>query len=328
MHFITLTRLHSSSYAVVIPATRCRNEKTLIKQWNDVAFRGLEVYYLRVIENYMTSMGVSRDQLLKLGHPDLKKMKNFGGNMKRFSLLFILVFAVAAFGQEAMEAPAEDMMVADSAVVDTMAMDEMLMTDTTAVEEAVVEEDAGDALEAMLAEEGTMETEVMSGSALIGYTIGLDFGYPLYMHGGLGESYDTAGPAFGLVVNSPFGAAIGPFEIGFGAQVGMYSFTNSGSDAELSGIFALATANTALLETSQGAVSAQIGAGYFGASLGLTAGVAFDYAVAGMPLVIRPYVRMNATLDSGAEVSASDEDAAYTWLNGGIMLSYDISTLF
>jgi hypothetical protein len=259
-------------------------------------------------------------------------MKNFGGNMKRFSLLFILVFAVAAFGQEAMEAPAQDMMMSemDSAAVDTMAMDaDMLMMDEPAAEEAVMEEDAGDALEAMLAEEGTMESEVTSGSALIGYTIGLDLGYPLYMHGGLGESYDTAGPAFGLVFNSPFGVAVGPLEIGFGAQVGMYSFTNSDSDVELSGIFALATANTALIETAQGAVSAQIGAGYFGASVGLTAGAAFDYAVPGMPIVIRPYARMNATLDSGAELASdSSEDAAYAWLNGGIMISYDISTLF
>jgi hypothetical protein len=254
-------------------------------------------------------------------------MKNFGGNMKRFSLLFILVFAVAAFGQEAMDAPAEEMMVVDSAAVDTMAMDEMLMTDTTAVEEAMVEEDAGDALEAMLAEEGTMESEVTSGSALIGYTIGLDVGYPVYLHGGLGSSFDTPGPAFGLVVNSPFGAAIGPFEIGFGAQVGMFSFTNEPSDDELSGVYALVTANTALLETAQGAVSAQIGAGYFGASVGFTAGAAFDYAVAGMPLVVRPYARMNATLDSGVETSG-DDSGAYSWLNVGLMLSYDISTLF
>ena len=248
--------------------------------------------------------------------------------MKRFSLLLILVFAVAAFGQEAMEAPAEEMMVADSAAVDTMAMDEMLMDDAPAVEEAVVvEEDASDALEAMLAEEGTMETEVTGGSAMIGYTLGLDVGYPVYLHGGLGSSFDTPGPAFGLVVNSPFGAAIGPFEIGFGAQVGMFSFTNEPNDDELSGIYALATANTALLETAQGAVSAQIGAGYFGASLGFTAGAAFDYAVAGMPLVVRPYARMNATLDSGVETSG-DESGSYAWLNVGLMLSYDISTLF
>ena len=250
--------------------------------------------------------------------------------MKRFSLLFILVFAVAAFGQEAMEAPAEEMateMVADSAAVDTMAMDEMLMDEAPAVEEAVVEEDAGDALEAMLAEEGTMETEVTSGSALIGYTVGLDFGYPAYMHGGLGESFDTAGPSLGLVVNSPFGMAIGPFEIGFGAQVGMYSFTNETPEKELSGIFALATANTSVLETAQGAVTVQLGAGYFGESLGLTAGTAFDYAVAGMPIVLRPYARMNATLDSGATTSA-DEDGAYSWFNIGAMISLDISTLF
>ena len=256
-------------------------------------------------------------------------MKNFGGNMKRFSLLFILVFAVAAFGQEAMEAPAEDMMMADSAVVDTMAMDDMMMADTTeAMEEMPMEEDAGDALEAMLAEEGTMESEVTSGSALIGYTVGVDLGYPVYRHGGLGASYDESGLSPSFVVNTPFGAAIGPFEIGFGAQIGMYKFTDTAADRELSGLFALATANTSVFETAQGAVTVQLGAGYFGASVGLTAGAAFDYAVPGIPLVARPYVRMNATLDSGAEVSDSSENGAYSWLNAGIMLAYDISTLF
>ena len=245
--------------------------------------------------------------------------------MKRFSLLSILVFAVAAFGQEAMEAPADDMM-ADSAAVDTMAMDEMMMEEAP-MEEAVVEEDSGDALEAMLAEEGTMEAEVTSGSALIGYTVGLDAGYPIYLHGGLGTNYDTAGPAIGLVVNTPFGAAIGPFEIGFGAQVGMFTFTNDSPERDLSGIYALATANTALLETAQGAVSMQVGAGYYGASLGFTAGAAFDYAVAGVPLVVRPYARLNATLDSGVETSG-DDSGSYAWLNLGLMLSYDVSTLF
>ena len=250
--------------------------------------------------------------------------------MKRFSLLFILVFAVAAFGQEAMEAPAEEMatdMMADSAAVDTMAMDEMMMADTAAVEEAVMEEDAGDALEAMLAEEGTMETEITSGSAMIGYTAGLDIGYPVYLHGGLGSSFDTPGPAFGLVVNTPFGAAIGPFEIGFGAQLGMFSFTNESPEQDLSGVYALATANTALLETAQGAVSMQVGAGYFGASVGVTVGLAFDYAVPNVPLVVRPYARLNGTLDSGVETTG-DETGSYGWLNAGVMLSYDISTLF
>ena len=41
----------------------------------NVAFRGVEVYYLGVIKKYMTSMGVFRDQFKELGHPDLKKWK-------------------------------------------------------------------------------------------------------------------------------------------------------------------------------------------------------------------------------------------------------------
>jgi len=245
-------------------------------------------------------------------------MKNFGGNMKRFSLLFILVFAVAAFGQEAMEAPAEDMMVADSVVVDTMAMDEMLMDEAPAVEEAVVEEDSGDALEAMLAEEGTMETEVTSGSAMIGYTVGLMGGYPVYMSSGLEAG--KAAPVFGLIAATPFGFAVGPLEFGVGIELGMYDFTDA---LDYSGIVAIATLNTALVETAQGAISAEIGGGYYGASVGGTAGATFSYAVPGIPLVVKPYVRANMTLDSG-----DNEIGSVAWINAGLYLSYDISTLF
>ena len=274
----------------------------------------------------MTSMGVSRDQLLKLGHPDLKKMKNFGGNMKRFSLLFILVFAVAAFGQEAMEAPAEDMMMeADSAVVDTMAMDDMLMTDTTAVEEAVVEEDAGDALEAMLAEEGTMESEVTSGSAMIGYTLGLMGGYPVWMSDGMGLG--TAAPVFGFIAATPFGFSLGPFEIGVGAEIGMYDFNGDDESLSYNGLVAIATLNTALLETAQGPISAEVGGGYYGASVGFTAGATYSYAIPNIPLVVKPYVRANVTLDSGQGLG-EDATNSVAWINAGLYLSYDISTLF
>ena len=236
--------------------------------------------------------------------------------MKRFSLLFILVFAVAAFGQEAMEAPAEEMateMVADSAAVDTMAMDDMLMMDEPAAEEAVIEEDAGDALEAMLAEEGTMESEVTGGSALIGYTVGFMGGYPVYMSSGLGDG--KAAPVFGLVAATPFGFAVGPFELGVGIELGMYDFTDASTD--YSGIVALATLNTSLLETAQGTVSAEVGGGYYGASVGATAGATFNYSIPNMPLVARPYVRANATLASG-----DNEIGSVAWLNAGIYLSY------
>jgi hypothetical protein len=256
-------------------------------------------------------------------------MKNFGGNMKRFSLLFILVFAVAAFGQEAMEAPAEEMaveMVADSAAVDTMAMDEMLMADTTAVmEEAVVEEDAGDALEAMLAEEGTMETEVTSGSALIGYTVGLMGGYPAWMSSGMDRA--EASPVFGLIAATPFGFALGPFELGVGIELGMYDFNGERDDLSYNGLVALATLNTALLETQQGSLSAEVGGGYYGASLGFTGGATFSYAVPNIPLVVKPYVRANVTLDSGQDLGP-DANNSVAWINAGLYLSYDISSLF
>jgi len=244
--------------------------------------------------------------------------------MKRFSLLFILVFAVAAFGQEAMEAPAEEMatdMMADSAAVDTMAMDDMMMADSAAtmeMEEAVVEEDAGDALEAMLAEEGTMESEVTGGSAMIGYTAGLMGGYPVYMSAGLGAG--KAAPVFGVVFSTPFGFSVGPLELGVGAELGMYDFSDIG---DYKGVVALATLNTALFETAQGALSAEIGGGYYGTSVGGTAGVTFNYAVPGIPLVLKPYLRANATLSSG-----DNEIGSVGWVNAGLYLAYDISTLF
>jgi hypothetical protein len=285
----------------------------------NVAFGDVEVYYLGVIEKYMTSMGVFRDQFKEMGHPDLKKMKNFGGNMKHFSLLFILVFAVAAFGQEAMEASAEDTMVADTAAVDTMTMDDMLMADTTAVEEAVVEEDAGDALEAMLAEEGTMETEVTSGSAIIGYTAGLMTGYPIGL-GSLGN-YDVI-PNFGVVVGTPFGFALGPFEMGLGAEISYYDFIDKSS-----GVGVLATVNTAIIETAQGPVALELGAGWYGLGPGGVAGLTYSYALPGIPLVLKPFVRANLTYDS--ELAKIDgNDGLHIWVTPGIYLSYDISTLF
>ena len=51
----------------------CQEEKTLRNNGLSVAFREVEVYYLGVIEKYMTSMGVFRDQFKEMGHPDLKK---------------------------------------------------------------------------------------------------------------------------------------------------------------------------------------------------------------------------------------------------------------
>jgi hypothetical protein len=238
--------------------------------------------------------------------------------MKRFSLLFLLVIAVAAFGQEA-----DDMMAADSAMTDTMAMDEMMMTEEAPMEEAPME--SGDALEAMLAEEGTMESEVTSGSALIGYTAGVMAGYPVWMSSGMAAG--EAAPVFGLIAATPFGFAVGPFEIGIGVEIGMYDFNGDREDLSYNGIVAIATLNTALLETPSGPISAEIGGGYYGASVGMTAGATYSYAVPNIPLVVKPYVRANLTLDSGQDLGEGTSSSV-AWINAGLYLSYDISTLF
>ena len=52
---------------------QARGKKTLQNNGLCVAFSKVEVYYLGVIEKYMTSMGVFRDQFKEMGHPDLKK---------------------------------------------------------------------------------------------------------------------------------------------------------------------------------------------------------------------------------------------------------------
>jgi hypothetical protein len=255
-------------------------------------------------------------------------MKDFGGSMKRFMLLFILVLAVAAFGQEGMEvateeAPmemAEEMaeeMAADTAAVDTMAMDEMLGTEEAVVEEAPME-DSGDALEAMLADEGTEEVS-MTGSNAVGYTVGLMAGYPI----GLGSLSDNeATPVFGIVGSTPFGFAAGPFEMGLGFEASYYTF---GTQAE--GPAILATVNTAVLETTQGPVAVELGVGWYGGGPGATAGATYSYAIPDMPIVIKPYVRSNFVIDLDlADIEGND--GMMMWLNVGLYASYDLGDLF
>ncbi len=54
-----------------VAVNRVLSKKTLNIYAMSVAFAYSKVYYLRVIEKYMTSTGVFRDQVHKTGHPDL-----------------------------------------------------------------------------------------------------------------------------------------------------------------------------------------------------------------------------------------------------------------
>ncbi len=145
-----------------------------------------------------------------------------------------------------------------------------------------------------------------------GYTAGFMVGYPVYMSSGL--SLGEAAPVFGIIFSTPFGFAVGPFEIGIGAELGMFDFSDL---LEYRGIVAIATLNTALIYTPRGVISTELGGGYYGSSIGMTAGGTFSYAVPNIPIVIEPYARANMILDSG-----SNEVGSIAWINAGLYLSY------
>ena len=258
--------------------------------------------------------------------------------MKSIATVIILLAALTAFGQQDLESvfddstafeemtfeESPDTMFTDITYSDTAAFDDFFYPDTSTITEETMEYKADPETEALLADNYT-ESEI--GKALIGYTLGLDASYPIYRYGGLGRTYNSSQLAFGLVLNSPFGLTIGPLDFGFGIQLGNFGFRNTTWGGELSGRYILASAHTTFYQTPQAIVSAELGTGYFGKSLGITSGIAFDYALPGTHLVIKPYVRANATLDSGVEVRREGDTPSYLWFNMGFMLSYDISTI-
>ena len=148
-------------------------------------------------------------------------------------------------------------------------------------------------------------------SALAGYTFGLNVGYPVVT----GDYFtDSKGPVVGVVGNTPYGFAVGPFNIGVG--FGVEAFL--ADEAEI-GLFG--SVNTTLFVTPSGPISYYGGVGLYG-GVGIFGGLTFDYMVPNMPLVVKPYLR--GVMMTGATEGG---DASYM-VNLGVMALYDISTLF
>ena len=147
---------------------------------------------------------------------------------------------------------------------------------------------------------------------LAGYTAGLNVGFPFIA----GETYESGlGPVVGIVGNTPYGFALGPFNlgVGFGVEAVMMDLKTQ------MGVYG--TLNTTIYVTTKGPISYWAGAGYYD-GLGLSGGFYMDYMVANMPLVIKPYIR--GVLNTGG---GDGNDLTY-FGNIGVMLLYDISTLF
>ena len=140
-----------------------------------------------------------------------------------------------------------------------------------------------------------------------GYTIGINVGMPVIG----GEYYADSGmePVFGVVIGTPFGLPLGPFNVGF--NIGLESANG------LTGVFGIL--NASVMETAQGPISVFGGVGLL-EGLGLIGGISLDYAIPNQPIVIKPYVRANITT-AGAKLSNGDE-VMTGWIQLGAMVSY------
>ena len=138
-------------------------------------------------------------------------------------------------------------------------------------------------------------------TAQSGYTVGINVGMPVIG----GEYYaDGMDPVFGVVIGTPFGLPLGPFNVG--VNIGLESANG------LTGVFGIL--NASVMETAQGPISVFGGVGLL-EGLGLIGGVSLDYAIPNQPIVIKPYVRANIT--TGA---AGGEPTG--WIQLGAMVSY------
>ena len=142
-------------------------------------------------------------------------------------------------------------------------------------------------------------------TAQSGYTVGLNVGYPVVT----GEAFESLGvkPVLGVVVGTPYGMPLGPFNVG--VNVGLESANG------FTGIFGIL--NASVYELPQGPVSVFGGVGLLD-GVGLIGGASLDYAIPNQPIVAKPYVRAN--ISTGG--AGPDGDAPTGWIQLGAMVSY------
>ena len=145
-------------------------------------------------------------------------------------------------------------------------------------------------------------------SALSGFTVGLNVAMPVIG----GEYYAESGmdPVFGLVIGTPYGLPLGPFNVG--VNIGIESANG------LTGVFGILNANIdALSETVGFPVTVFGGVGIL-EGMGIIGGASLDYSMD--PVIIKPYVR--ATVTTGAAMDENGDAAPTGWIQVGAMVSY------
>ena len=141
-----------------------------------------------------------------------------------------------------------------------------------------------------------------------GFTVGLNVAMPVIG----GEFYAESGmdPVFGIVVGTPYGLPLGPFNVG--VNIGIESANG------LTGVFGILNANIdALSETVGFPVTVFGGVGML-EGMGIIGGASLDYPMD--PVIIKPYVR--ATVTTGAAMDENGDAAPTGWIQVGAMVSY------
>lgn len=234
--------------------------------------------------------------------------------MKYFNpiLSVVFIFAVAStpiIAQEEEEATGQE-----EAITEEEAVQEEAAVEEEAVEEAIEEE-----VEMAVEEEAVEEIAVAeeaggAASQLGGFTVGLNFGIPIFA----GDFLDgVSGTNIGILVGSPYGLPLGPLSLGVGAEILIFNFP----DANYDGIAILGTANIGLNDmlppNFPAIVALQVGGGFFGEGLGITLGASVDIPIPNLPVGIKIYGRGNATSKGGG-----NQEESTGWANLGAMVLY------
>ena len=168
------------------------------------------------------------------------------------------------------------------------------------------EEDIVVALPAPAAEEAPAAP-----SALSGFTVGLNVAMPVIG----GEYYAESGmdPVIGIVVGTPYGLPLGPFNVG--VNIGIESANG------LTGVFGILNANINALSEKVGFPVSVFGGVGMLEGMGIIGGASLDYPMD--PVIIKPYVRATITTAGATVGGLPDGDPAPTgWIQLGSMVSY------
>ena len=166
------------------------------------------------------------------------------------------------------------------------------------------EEDIVVALPAPAAEEAPAAP-----SALSGFTVGLNVAMPVIG----GEFYTDSGmdPVFGIVVGTPYGLPLGPFNVG--VNVGIESANG------MTGVFGILNANINALSEKVGFPVTVFGGVGMLEGMGIIGGASLDYPMD--PVIIKPYFRGTIST-AGAGAGAGDAGEPTGWIQIGAMVSY------